>query len=275
MPTIWPVSLSTTQVTGTWTSNISTSIGTFASVNASLMTVSQLSVSRFLGTCLGQDGAALAPADAFSSETSLGFYRSANSTLRVSYGTFWPVTIWVDSGLSMIGSTASVSGLNVASTASTAGLNVSSTGTLASLYVTSTISCSGLTVSSIATVSRLSSLVSVLATALWGSGLSIGNATAGGTLIPGISSISSKMPITVVQASGSSLYTVTWTGVQAGDQILDTTYASTVASAVSAGLIVQSTCTIANRFEVRFTNTTPSIVTQSAQTWAFTRVTPF
>lgn len=236
-------SVSTANISGIWTSGVS----------SSLITASQISFTRSLGPGLVPDGTALAPSEAYSSETSLGMYRSAASTLRQSYGTFWPTTIWVDSGLSMIGSTLSSSGLNVAST----------------------ISCSGLTVSSIATVSRLSSAVSVLAGGLWGSSLSIGNATAGGTAIVAFSSISTKMAAFVVQGSSSSFTIVTWAAVQPGDIIDITIFPDAAVSSLSSGLILHSHCTKAGQVEVRLSNVSTLVQNQSSKSYYLLRTTIF
>ena len=48
---------------------------------------------RFGLLSIASDGVSVSPPYAFSSETSLGFYRSANSTIAQSYGTFSPGAI--------------------------------------------------------------------------------------------------------------------------------------------------------------------------------------
>lgn len=151
------------------------------------------------------DGAAISPTLGFISETSLGLFRSGNSTIRQSYGTFW-----VNGG------------------------------------------------------------------AVWaGSGISIGNATAGGTLIPAISSTSSLVAAFVVQPSASSFTVITWAAAQPGDQILTTVMQSGAVSSLSSGLVLHSHCTQAGQIEFRLSNVSTLAQNQSSRTYFFTRVTPF
>lgn len=151
-----------------------------------------------------QSGSALNPGLRFTSEISLGLYRSGNSTLGVSYGTFWPQG------------------------------------------------------------------------ALWASsGMSIGNSTAGGTLIPAISSISSLVGAFVVQGSASSFTIIVWSAAQPGDQILTTVMQSGAVSSLSSGLVLHSHCSQAGQIEFRLSNISTLAQNQSSRTYFFTRITPF
>lgn len=106
---------------------------------------------------------------------------------------------------------------------------------------------------------------------LWGSGISIGGT---GTLIPAISSVSSKIGAFVVQPSSSSFTVVTWAAVKAGDQIMVTPFGAGVSS-VSSGLVVHSHCTQNGQIEVRLSNVSTLAQNQSSISWFFTRITPF
>lgn len=203
--------------------------------------------------------------------------------------------VW-SSGYSGIGSTVSTSGLNVASTGTfasiavtstitTSGLTasnmttmnlfVNSTITATGLNVSSTISCSGLTVSSIATTSRLSVILLSKNSEIWTSGISIGNATAGGSLILAISSTSSKVAAFVVNGSSSSFTRVVWAAAQVGDIILTTVLGDAAVSSISSGLVPHSHCTQAGQIEFRLSNVSTLVQNQSSKTWNFVRITPF
>jgi hypothetical protein len=150
------------------------------------------------------DGTAIGPSIRFSSESSLGFYRSANSTLRQSYGTFWNAgPVWSSSGIS------------------------------------------------------------------------IGNSTAGGTLIPAISSTSSLVAAFVVQGSSSSFTVVTWAAAQPGDQILTTIFPDAAVSSMSSGIVLHSHCTVAGRVEMRLSNVSTLAQNQSSKSYVFTRISAF
>jgi hypothetical protein len=144
------------------------------------------------------------PSIGFSSETSLGFYRSATSTVALSYGTFRAPELWVTS-----------------------------------------------------------------------SGISIGNATAGGSLIPAISSTSSKVAAFIVQGSASSFTVVTWAAVQPGDQILTTIQPDAAVSSLSSGLVMHSHATTVGQFEFRLSNVSTLVQNQSSKTYYFVRISPF
>lgn len=150
-------------------------------------------------------GSSLTPSLAITSELSLGFLRSGNSTIQQSYGTLWVAggEVWA------------------------------------------------------------------------GSGISVGNATAGGTRIPAISSMSSLVAAFVVQPSASSFTVVTWAAAQPGDQILTTVMQSGAVSSLSSGLVLHSHCTQAGQIEFRLSNVSTLAQNQSSRTYFFTRITPF
>lgn len=113
------------------------------------------------------------------------------------------------------------------------------------------------------------------ATLFVSSGISIGNATAAGSLIRGISSTSSLVAAFVVQPSASSFTRISWTGVQPGDQILTTIMPDAAQSSMSSGLVPWSHCTIAGFIEMRLSNVSTLAQNQSSKTYFFTRITPF
>lgn len=177
-------------------------------------------------------GLAVSPGIKFASEESLGFFRSAASTIAQSYGTFRAPEIWAtSSGISALGQTVSAS--------------------------------------------RISSTATVIGAGVWTSGLSVGNATAGGTLIPAISSTSTKIAAFVVQPSASSFTVVTWAAAQPGDQIMVTIMPDAAVSSLSSGLVLHSHCTQAGQVEVRLSNVSTLAQNQSSKTYYLTRMSPF
>lgn len=192
-------------------------------------------------------GQSLSPVFTFSSETSLGFYRSAASTVRQSYGTL------------------SVPGL-AASTLSADALNVAGATTLSALSATAAQFSS--------TVSSANTL-RVGGQSWLGSGVSVGSAGNGGSLIPAISSTSSLVAAFVVQGSASSFTVITWAAVQPGDQILTTVMQSAAVSSLSSGIVLHSHCTVAGQFEMRLSNVSTLAQNQSSRSYLFTRITPF
>lgn len=112
--------------------------------------------------------------------------------------------------------------------------------------------------------------------AVWaGSGISVGNSTAGGTLIPAISSTSSKVAAFVVQGSSSSFTRIVWAAAQPGDQILVTVQPDAAVSSLSSGLVLHSHCTQAGQVEFRVSNVSTLVQNQSSKTYYFTRISPF
>jgi len=224
------------------------------------LTAGTTSKGAIFTTVTGNDGTAILPTYVTASEASLGWYRSAASTMALSYGTLWPQgTLWVTSGISAKSSVASFSYTSSSRTA------------MATEVWSSGFSALG----SIVTTSYVSSARTVIGVGIWGSGLSIGNATAGGSLIPAISSTSSRVAAFVVQGSSSSFTLVLWTGVQPGDIIITTPYGGTARSSMSSGLVAHSHCTQVNQFEFRLSNCSTLVQNQSSQSWAFVRISPF
>ena len=116
-------------------------------------------------------------------------------------------------------------------------------------------------------------LSDVSATNLWASSLSVGG---GGTAIPAISSMSSKIPAWVVQPSATSFTVISWPAVKNGDIILMTPFGDAAASSLSSGIIFKlSHATINGRFEFRLSNNSTLVQNQSSKTWYFTRISPF
>lgn len=213
-----------------------------------------------LNPMVAPTGSATTPSYAFSSETSLGWYRSAPQTIQQSTGTTSVFELWSTSGISAINSIGTFSRLS--SSASVVATEVWSSGFSA--------------IASIASLSYVSSSRSVIAAGLWGSGLSVGNATAGGTLIPAISSISSKVGAFVVQGSSSSFTIITWAAAQPGDLIFVTPVLVTgQVSSMSSGLVAHSHCTIAGKVEFRLSNCSTLVQNQSVSSWNFLRMSPF
>ena len=74
------------------------------------LTAGTTSKGAIFTTVTGNDGTAILPTYVTASEASLGWYRSAASTMALSYGTLWPQgTLWVTSGISAKSSVASFS----------------------------------------------------------------------------------------------------------------------------------------------------------------------
>lgn len=124
---------------------------------------------------------------------------------------------------------------------------------------------------SLVTASRVSSNVSILGNAIWGSSLSIGG---GGTAIPAISSISSLVGAFVVQGSASSFTGIAWPAAKVGDIILVGNII-TAASSISSGLVPHSHVTVNGQIEFRLSNVSTLAQNQSAQSWVFVRISPF
>ena len=121
----------------------------------------------------------------------------------------------------------------------------------------------------------VTSQLSVGAAPQFNSGISVGSAANGGTLIPAISSMSSLVGAFVVQGSASSFTGIAWPAAAIGDIILTGVFKSGAASSVSSGLVPWSHVTVAGQIEFRLSNVSTLVQNQSAQTWVFTRVTPF
>lgn len=117
--------------------------------------------------------------------------------------------------------------------------------------------------------SRVSSTVSVVANAIWGSTLSVG-----GFSIPAISSISSLVGAFVVAGSASSFTGIAWTGAAIGDVIVTGVIQSGAASSISSGLVPHSLVTVAGQIEFRLSNVSTLVQNQSAQSWVFVRFRP-
>lgn len=206
---------SSTAISGTFGGTIEGNTGNYIQLSTTTPTaraVPRLTIQESIQTAQANlqqaafttpDGQALWPSFAFSSESSLGWYRSGASTIQQSYGTTWLNEAWIASGLS------------------------------------------------------------------------VGNATAGGSLIPAISSISSKVAAFVVQGSASSFTRIVWAAAQPGDQILTTIQPDAAASSLSSGLVMASHCTQAGQIEFRLSNVSTLVQNQSSKTYYFTRVSPF
>ena len=112
-------------------------------------------------------------------------------------------------------------------------------------------------------------------TTVWMSGLSVGSSSLTGTAIAAISSVSSLVGAFVVQGSASSFTGIAWPAAGIGDIILTGVFKSGAASSVSSGLVPWSHVTVAGQIEFRLSNVSTLVQNQSAQTWVFTRITPF
>jgi hypothetical protein len=225
----------------------------------------------------------------FASEVSLGWYRSAASTLALSYGTFLnqrSVTSWIKTGVAF-GTAAETMGIILGTDGSgTGGVPIEMLGsTSASGYAWRQIVKDlgsenfDLVFSRRKNSGTWTSVMTLRGTdgAVWisGSGLSLGNTTAAGSPIRAISSHSSLVAGFVVQASASSFTIVTWTAAQPGDQILTTIMPDAAVSSLSSGLVLHSHCTKAGQIELRLSNVSTLAQNQSSKTYFFTRVTPF
>lgn len=104
------------------------------------------------------------------------------------------------------------------------------------------------------------------------SGFSVG---VGGTVIPAISSLSSKIGAFVVQPSASSFTVVTWAAVKAGDVIQVTPFNPGAVSSLSSGIVAHSHCTQNGQIELRLSNVSTLAQNQSSMTWYFVRTSPF
>lgn len=125
-------------------------------------------------------------------------------------------------------------------------------------------------------LSFVSSTGTIFGAALWStSGISVGSSSNTGTLIPAISSISSLVGAFVVQGSASSFTGIAWPAAKIGDIILTGPFQSGAASSVSSGLVPWSHVTVAGQIEFRLSNVSTLAQNQSAQTWVFTRISPF
>ncbi len=117
--------------------------------------------------------------------------------------------------------------------------------------------------------------LNVTGTTVFGSGISVGTSTNTGTLIPAISSLSSSVGVWVVQGSASSFTGIAWPAARVGDIILTGVLIGGGASSVSSGLVPWSHVTVAGQIEFRLSNVSTLVQNQSAQTWVFTRISPF
>jgi hypothetical protein len=97
----------------------------------------------------------------------------------------------------------------------------------------------------------------------------------GGTMIPVISSMSSKVGAFIVAGSSSSFTGIAWPNVAIGDIIVVGVIQSAAVSSISSGLVPHSHVTVANQIEFRLSNVSTLVQNQSAQTWVFTRIRPF
>lgn len=246
----------------------------------------------------------LAGSYGFSSETSLYWSRSAASTMATSYGTL-DLTAGVVSALSFVGSRISFVGNVYANPVILNGPGGAAQINTTAIY-TQLVDANGITRLHLATsagdssnqyytlgsnvaaghIFRGPSAASVMLSITSSqfsigvpigarSGISVGNATAGGTLIPGISSTSSLVAPFVVQPSASSFTIVTWTAAQPGDHILVTPHPAGTVSSLSSGLVAHSHCTQAGQVEFRLSNVSTLAQNQSQRTWYFTRISPF
>ena len=186
-------------------------------------------------------GQSVSPVFTFSSETSLGFYRSAASTVALSYGTL------------------------TASTVSATVLNVAGATTMSALSVTALQASS--------TVSSANTL-RVGGQAWLGSGISVGTSANTGTLINAISAVSCALPVHVVQGSASSFTILVWPAVKPLDGITVAPLGAAISS-VSSGLVFHSHCTVAGQCEIRISNVSTLVQNQSAITLALYRFSAF
>ena len=130
---------------------------------------------------------------------------------------------------------------------------------------TSTLTASTVSVSGTAKVGTLG-----VAT-LTASSLSIG---VGGSPIVAMSSMSSLVGAFVVQGSASSFTGIAWAAAKVGDIILVGNII-TNASSISSGLVAHSHVTVNGQIEFRLSNVSTLVQNQSAQSWVFTRISPF
>lgn len=121
----------------------------------------------------------------------------------------------------------------------------------------------------------LPSGISLVGQGNFASGISVGSSSNTGTLIPAISSMSSLVGAFVVQGSASSFTGIAWPAAKIGDIILTGPFQSGAVSSVSSGLVPWSHVTVAGQIEFRLSNVSTLAQNQSAQTWVFTRITPF
>lgn len=134
----------------------------------------------------------------------------------------------------------------------------------------------GTFVSQISVIGQLqASTVSIGSTANFNSGISVGSSNNTGSLIPAISSMSSLVGAFVVQGSSSSFTGIAWPAAQIGDIILVGLFKSGAASSMSSGLVPWSHVTVAGQIELRLSNVSTLVQNQSAQTFVFTRISPF
>lgn len=153
------------------------------------------------------------------------------------------------------------------------GFYSSASSTIAQSYGTFSVINS---ITSLSVASTFSSIGSILGGTVWSnSGISVGSSGNTGSLIPAISSLSSSVGVWVVQGSASSFTGIAWPAAKVGDIILTGVLIGAGASSVSSGLVPWSHVTVAGQIEFRLSNCSTLVQNQSAQTWVFTRISPF
>jgi hypothetical protein len=230
------------------------------------------------------DGQTISPSYAFSSESSLGFYRSAASTVALSHGTLsLPGALAVTGDITVTGDvradqfSTSSTGQSVSPTYATSeaslGFYRSAASTLAVSYGTfapSNISATG----GIIAASAFTSAGTVKSADVWTSRLSVGGSSSAytGTAMLAFSYISTLGTIMLVNGSSSSETIFVWPAVRPGDWIGVTVGTGVGISSLSSGLVYHSHCTVAGQCEVRISNASTLIQNQTAQTLSFYRI---
>lgn len=230
-----PINGSSTTPVWTWASSRSNGFLLNGGPGVDIIAAGTVAFRTLANSALVVSGSATGPGLGFTSEASLGFFRSGASAIRMSYGQ-----------LSINSGSATTPGLGFSDLS--LGFYKSAKSTIQQSYGT------------------------FVTSELWAtSGLSVG----GGTLIPQISSMSSLVGAFVVQGSSSSFTGIAWSAAGIGDIILVGVVKSTAASSISSGLVAHSHVTVAGQIEFRLSNVSTLVQNQSAQTWVFTRIRPF